>query len=312
MPLYCGVNGVRREIRELYTGVGGVRKQLSEMWASEGGVKKLLYRAVKGTPIRDLPVGSIVKMGRYYDSDISWIVAEHNHAGYPSNSVTLFSEKIIKLCCMDAMESGGTSDRELYGNNVYSLSNIRQWLNKKGLLWYQSQHTFDREPSNNYVWKNYNEYSDEQGFLTGFSDDLRSIILPTDIVVAKPNYDGAGSEIITDSIFLLSSSEVGLGSENGISEGSRLELFSDNSSRKAFPTDLAVLNSEYKDSGLSSSVSWHYGLRSPNVSFQYYFRFVNSSGLLRYDDAYKGDMGIRPAMNVTDSALVDDSGFIVV
>ena len=43
MPLYCGVNGVRREIRELYTGVGGVRKQLSEMWASEGGVKKLVY-----------------------------------------------------------------------------------------------------------------------------------------------------------------------------------------------------------------------------------------------------------------------------
>lgn len=126
-----GIDGVKRNVSKLIQGVNGVKTEVTEYWSSEGGVKKLVYRAVKGTLIRDLPVGSIVKMGRYYDSDISWIVAEHNHAGYPSNSVTLVSEKIIKLCCMDAMESGGTSDRELYGNNVYSLSNIRQWLNKK-------------------------------------------------------------------------------------------------------------------------------------------------------------------------------------
>lgn len=46
MPIYCGVDGVRRNIKKLYTGVNGVRKEMSEMWAAQGGVKKLIYQAV--------------------------------------------------------------------------------------------------------------------------------------------------------------------------------------------------------------------------------------------------------------------------
>ena len=56
-------------------------------------------------------------------------MADKNHAGYPSNSVTLVTNQIIKMLCFDATEpSNGNSDRCNYGNNRYIYSNLRQWL----------------------------------------------------------------------------------------------------------------------------------------------------------------------------------------
>ena len=173
--------------------------------------------------ISTLPVGSKVRdtKTKYYGVPIGFVVADKNHAGYPSNSTTLLSEKIIKICCFDATESGGNSDRRNYGNNRMVLANLRQWLNKSGTGWYQAQHSYDRPPSNAYVWSNYNEYDGEAGFLTGFGAEMLAALLPTTLTVAKPTVDGGGSETFTDKVFLLSMAEVNLGSENGISEGSK-------------------------------------------------------------------------------------------
>ena len=147
------------------------------------------------------------------------------------------------------------------------LANIRQWLNKSGTGWYQAQHSYDRPPSNAYVWSNYNEYDGEAGFLTGFGPEMLAALLTTTLTVAKPTVDGGGSETFQDKVFLLSMAEVGLGSENGISEGSKLALFSDNNSRKAYPTAQAVSNSEYTNSSLSASQPWYWWLRSPDSSY---------------------------------------------
>ena len=77
---------------------------------------------------------SKVKFGSLYGSPIVWIVADKNHAGYPSNSVTLVTNQIIKMLCFDATEpSNGNSDRRGYGNNRYIYSNLRQWLNSPRL-----------------------------------------------------------------------------------------------------------------------------------------------------------------------------------
>ena len=190
-------------------------------------------------------------------------------------------EKIIKLCCFDATESGGNNDRRNYGNNRMVLANIRQWLNKSGTGWYQAQHSYDRPPSNAYVWSNYNEYDGEAGFLTGFGPEMLASLLTTTLTVAKPTVDGGGSETFQDKVFLLSMAEVGLGSENGISEGSKLALFSDNNSRKAYPTAQAVSNSEYTNSSLSASQPWYWWLRSPISSYAYIVRFVGSATTAR-------------------------------
>ena len=238
-------------------------------------------------------------------------------------------EKIIKLCCFDATESGGNNDRRNYGNNRMVLANIRQWLNKSGTGWYQAQHSYDRPPSNAYVWSNYNEYDGEAGFLTGFGPEMLAALLTTTLTVAKPTVDGGGSETFQDKVFLLSMAEVGLGSENGISEGSKLALFSDNNSRKAYPTAQAVSNSEYTDSSLSASQPWYWWLRSPDSSYANYVRCViptpaecrtiadafrkelqalpNTDGSLSYYDACRGAGGVRPALNLSSDILVSDS-----
>ena len=259
--------------------------------------------------ISALPVGAKVRdtKTKYYGVPIPFQIGDKNHAGYPSNSTTLVVEKIIKLCCFDATESGGNNDRRNYGNNRMVLANIRQWLNKSGTGWYQAQHSYDRPPSNAYVWSNYNEYDGEAGFLTGFGPEMLASLLTTTLTVAKPTVDGGGSETFQDKVFLLSMAEVGLGSENGISEGYKLALFSANNSRKAYPTAQAVSNSEYTSSSLSASQPWYWWLRSPYSSDAYRVRYVDSGGSLSYYSAYDGIGGVRPALNLSSDILVSDS-----
>ena len=57
-----------------------------------------------------------------FGAKIIFKVADKNHSGYPSNSVTLITEKIIQLMCSDAKEpSNSNSDRRNYGNNRHCL-----------------------------------------------------------------------------------------------------------------------------------------------------------------------------------------------
>ena len=215
--------------------------------------------------ISTLAVGAKVRdpLSKYYGVPVGFQIADKNHAGYPANSTTLAAEKILCLKAFDAKESGGNGDRQNYGNNRYSLANIRQWLNKSGTNWYQAQHSYDRAPGSSYVWSGYNAYDTEAGFKTGFSPQFLAAILPTTLTVAKPTTDGGGSETVTDDFFLPSKQEVGLGSENGIAEGSLLALFnSNNSSRLRTCTPQAIANSNYTNNP-SSADNWNWRLRSP-------------------------------------------------
>lgn len=310
MPLYCGVNGVKQEVKHLYCGVGGIKKELTEMWAGIGGVKRQIFNT--GVRVGDLPIGTQVVFGTYYDAPITWLIADHNHEGYPENSTTLVSEKILTLKCFDAKEIGNPDrKRELYGNNRYVFSNIRQWLNKSSVGWYQPQHTYDQPPSDANVWSNYNGYDSEAGFLTGFSSDMLSAVLTTTLTVAKPKADGGSSETFQNKVFLLSLAEIGLGPENGISEGSKLALFSDNDSRKAYPTTQAVINSEYTDNSLSDSQPWSWFVRSPFQREYEFVRRVWSTGYFNYTDAYIGRDGVRPALNLSSDISVSEDGVII-
>ena len=259
--------------------------------------------------ISALPVKAKVRdtKTKYYGVPIGWVIGDKNHQGYPANSTTLVAESIIKICCFDATESGGNSDRQNYGNNRYSLANIRQWLNKSGTGWYQAQHSYDRPPSNSYVWSNYNEYDAQSGFLTGFGAEMLAALLTTTLTVAKPSVDGGGSETVQDKIFLLSMAEVGLGAENGVTEGAKLAMFSDNASRQCKPTAQAVTNSEYQTGSLSASQFWYWWLRSPNSSNANNVRFVYSVGSLYSVSAYDGSGGVRPALNLSSDILVSDA-----
>lgn len=260
-----------------------------------------------------LPNGALVKdTGTlYYGKPIVWKIADKGHTGYPSGSVTLITEKIITLKCVDAKESGNSdTNRRSYGNNRYSLSNIDRWLNSDAAAgrWWAATHSADAAPTNANVWSNYNEYDAQAGFLNGFSANMKAALLNTTITVAKNTVtDGGGSETITRKLFLASTTEVGLPNENSIAEGSKLAIFSDNNSRLAYPTAEAVSNSEYKTSNLAAGSPWWWYLRTPYASNSYYVRHVYTDGALSYAPAYNGYGGVRPLCNLKSEILVSDN-----
>lgn len=254
-----------------------------------------------------LAVGAKIKFGTLYGQPLVWIVADKGHAGYPANSITFVAEKIIKIMAADAKESANSdSNRRSYGNNRWIYSNIRQWLNSAAAAgaWYTAQHSADHSPDSTSV-VSYNPYAALAGFLNGFTANERAALLNTTITVCKASVDGGGTETDTCKIFNLSCTEVGLTGDQTC--GSKLALFSDNTSRIAYPTAQAVSNSGYTSSSLAASKPWYYWLRDAYASSSYYVRLVNSGGTRHISNACYGVYGPRPAFNLSSDLLISDS-----
>ena len=260
--------------------------------------------------LSSLAAGALVKdTGTLYNGKaIVWKIADKNHAGYPANSVTLITERIISLKCFDAKESGNSdSNRKSYGNNRWIYANIRQWLNSQAAAgqWYSAQHGQDAPPSNANVWDNYNEYQQEAGFLAGFSANFLAALLTTTRTVGKAQVDGGGTESCTDKIFLATCTEVGLSGD--VTAGSKLAIFSNDASRQAKPTAEAVSKSEYTNSSLNANSPWYWWLADAYASHSYDVRSVSSSGALIWNNAYRGSRGVRPLCNIKSDILVSDN-----
>lgn len=237
-------------------------------------------------------------------------MADKNHSGYPSNSVTLIFDKIPIVLAFDAKEpNNSNSDRKNYGNNRYSYANVLQWLNSNATAgnWYSAKHSADQSPNSTSV-VTYNPYADLAGFLAMLDDDFVAALLDTTVTVAKNTVtDGGSYETVTAKMHLPSTTEVGLANENGIAEGSKLALFSDNTSRLAYPTAECVSNSDYTSSSFNTSSSWYWWLRTPYSGYSYYVRYVVTSGALDYGDAFDGLRGVRPLCNLKSDILVSDN-----
>lgn len=238
-------------------------------------------------------------------------IADKNHSGYPANSVTLITEKIIQLMAFDAKEpNNSNSDRKSYGNNRYLHSNLLQWLNSNAAAgaWYSAKHSADAPPTNANVWDNYNEYDAWAGFLAMLEPKFVAELLDTTQTVAKNTVtDGGSYETVTSKMFLASTTEVGLANENSIAEGSLLALFSNDASRVAYPTSQCVSNSEYTNTNFATSKGWYWWLRTPDSSNARDVRCVSTGGTLYYGSAYYGSGGVRPLCNLSSSILVSDT-----
>ncbi|WMM26648.1 DUF6273 domain-containing protein [Tissierella sp. MB52-C2] len=261
--------------------------------------------------LSSLPVGAKVKdiNSKYYGSPIIWQIADKNHAGYPANSVTLISEKILCLKASDGKEpSNPLSSRANWGNNDYKVSNILQWLNSGATAgnWYSGQHSHDAPPIKANV--TYNSYDTEAGFLNGFATNFVAALLNTTVKVAKTKLLEGGSEEVVSKIFLASTTEVGLTNEAGTIEGSKLSLFTDDESRKAYPTVDAVSRSEYKETTLlDSSKPFSWDLRTPYTPTIDMVYMVSISGSRGTGLAHRGSAGIRPLCNLPSGILISDT-----
>lgn len=118
MPMYCGVNGAKREIKELYCGIGGAKRTITEMWAGIDGAKKQIFSSEKD--IGSLPVGSTVKLKENGIMQDYLIV----HQGLPS-SIYDSSCDGTWLLRQDIAENRNWDSA---GSNVLETSSIRYYL----------------------------------------------------------------------------------------------------------------------------------------------------------------------------------------
>ena len=266
--------------------------------------------------LSNLPIGAKVKFGKYSVNGeaaqpIIWLVVAKNHSStpaYPSNAVTLLTERIIDMRAVDAWESTNPDEnRSRAGNNRYSLSNIDQWLNKDAGAgdWYAAQHSYDQEPVLSAMSFSSTSYSTRPAFLNAFTDGEKNAILDTTIRVAKVSVDGGGYEDISRKVFLASVTEVGE-SEGGISEGARWSYFSTNS-RIAWLTQQAFSypNSSLKPDSISSPAQWW--LRTPRQTSTTSCHCVQIDGDINTAPVCQGCYGIRPAMNLRSTLIVSDT-----
>ena len=269
--------------------------------------------------LSNLAVGSKVKFGKYQVNTeeaqpIIWTIVAKNHVStpaYPSNSVTLHAAEILDLRCFDAKEpSNSNSDRQKYGNNRYSVSNLDQWLNKDaaGGAWYSAAHSADHSPDTTAGTGGYGtQYAARPGFLNGFTDDEKAAILSTTIRVVKPSIDGGSYEDVVRKVFLPSTTEVGLSNENSIAEGAAWGYYTSNTARIGYVTQQCFSNTPSSSKPSSKTTAWYWWLRTPHHSFANIARGVNSDGSLGGNNAYRGNYGVRPALNLSSSLLVSDS-----
>ncbi len=264
--------------------------------------------------ISNLSVGAKVKFGNYkVESEalapLIWKIADKNHAGYPSNSVTLITERIIDLRGFDAKEPNNTdADRKAHGNNRYKDSNIRQWLNKANNPWFVKTHTAD-EPPNDAGIDALTGYDGKNGFQSYFTPDEFGAVMNTTLTVAKNTVtDGGGLETVVDKFYLPSVTEVGLENEPGGAEGSKLALFTTDASRIAKMTQQDFVNTKSTSKPGTVDAAWVWLLRSPFSGYSGHARIVeDTSGALDFEAACAGFCGVRPLCNLKSSILVSDT-----
>nr|DAU04920.1 MAG TPA: hypothetical protein [Caudoviricetes sp.] len=266
--------------------------------------------------ISNLAVGSKVKFGKYQVNTedaqpIIWTIVAKNHQctpAYPENAITLHATEILDLRCFDAKEpSNSNSDRQSYGNNRYSVSNLDQWLNKDavGGAWYSAAHSADQSPDTSAGTGGYGtQYAARPGFLNGFTDDEKAAILSTTIRVVKPSVDGGSYEDVVRKVFLPSTTEVGLSNEIGIAEGAAWGYYTSNTDRIGYVTQQCISNTPSSSKPSTKTIAWYWWLRTSNYENARVARYIAKNGNVDVYSAYIGVCGVRPALNLSSTLMV--------
>lgn len=258
-----------------------------------------------------LAVGDYVQFGSYMGNPILWRVINMDD----EKGALLFSENILTLKAYDAAEptQGLPADYPNFGNNYWETSNIRDWLNdfRTEVEWTMNP------PKNAYVENGYNEYSDEPGFLSGFSKEDRALINDveqnnvidmisknvaiggTGLLTYNPNFENC-MQNYTEAYYKPSSEKIFL---------LDLQQFHDYVYQRGFavgkkPTSIAVNTSEYKTNKLATDKNWSYWLRTCRAEDNTSIRTVYYDQYVLDDQAYNGAVGVAPAMYLKKDAPV--------
>lgn len=262
----------------------------------------------------DLSLGVSVELGTYGGEPIVWRVL---HISEDEEQLILVSDRILTMKAFDAAESGkynsdGDTDywtveiedkmleSHVRGSNLWCDSNIRTWLNsEKENVVYK-----DQAPTASAMSEKKNGYSNEAGFLHGFTEEERAVLREMRIfTIGNVLMDSAGTET-DDRVFLLSQEELEWLGEADIS-------------RFAAPTDYAVEQDQtgwYEGYALSLGVEeYPWLLRDPaadsaskcmTVGNGYHGGEASPDKLDQVEAGVEG-FGIRPAICVDRQALAE-------
>lgn len=245
--------------------------------------------------VGDIPLYSYFKFGTYGGDPIEWISVARDHTGFPQDSVTLVSRWILAILPFDAREpNNANAYRRQYGNNDYTVSNIRQWLNSSAPAgqWYAPQHDKDHEPNSGYV--SYNPYDIKPGFLYEFTEKETESLLPTTRYVG--NFKDNGNTCV-DKVWLPTGTEYNI--QTLANDGSVLEVYASEPAGPVGLTAKAVSDSTYKGNGVAAGSAWKfYTASSYQTSSNFQVRAVVTSGST-YANCQDGTFGVRPAINLS-------------
>lgn len=260
---------------------------------------------VNNRKMNNVKVGDYILLGKYNSEPILWRIIQKEN-----NKLLLFSEYIVTYKCFDSKQSieyTNDSDRQNYGSNCWETSNIRQWLNSD-----EEKVSYDNSPpTKDGVWSGYNGYSEEAGFLYHFTELEKNSILTVNHEVllseidksnkeygneihifedaypdiAIRNYEKSYGKNIEDKVFLLSIKEVSDYIQNRNWEWIRK------------PTSVAASKDE-----TNNKFNW-YWLRSVTAGDSHGVRVVSIDGYLGGRSAYRGTIGIAPALWINQENL---------
>lgn len=296
------IGGAQEQITGVSAQVGGVLEPVTSVYVVIDGVQQpvLTGSETRGEALDQLEIGSRLRFGSIHGEPIVWLVADKGHSGYPAGSVTLISERVLKIMAYDAAEvQNYNTDRAQYGSNRFFSSNIRQWLNSNAPSggWFSAQTGFDQAPTADLV--SVNPYDQAPGFLNGFTEREQGMILTTDYTAgAYQQLDYVMSDFIQDKVFLPAREEMGLPYNGLVYEGTVLPLFTEGPG-VAYPSAGAVEDSAYKADNLNTDSPWGWWLRTPYANSAY---LVYNSNF--YDSPNSGYGGLRPMMNLAGSTEV--------
>ncbi len=204
------------------------------------GVLKI--RENKNTLANRISVGDEIVFGRYNGEEITWRVLRIYE---DKKEAVLIAENILTIKAYDAAESGtynsdgnrsywekdNEADTDLQlqmtvrGNNDWSVSNIRTWLNSEAeVVKYE-----DQPPMPLVMSEHKNGYHNEAGFLNGFTKEELLAIADTTNETNGNALADAEKIRTTDKVFLLSLEELSWFEEAGMSH-------------LAVPTEAAIAN----------------------------------------------------------------------
>lgn len=168
-----------------------------------------------GAVLSTLALKDKVIFGKWSENELVWRISTIRD---DKIKLTLDYDQLFQ-CQFDAPEpTNANATRVSNGSNRYATSNVRQFLNATGAAneWFVAQTDTDVMSTS---------YNNKNGFLYGFTEAERELIIPEVLTCLVPDEDGGGTETITDLVWLPSSEEMGYTGTGYAGESEVFDIF---------------------------------------------------------------------------------------